>query len=187
MVGSRLVVDQERAWQCYGARAGQAERSIDDQDASGRAAEHRGERGVRRDVREDRPRWRACLGDRAAGRAAEAAGLCRRLARAEEAARIGVARGGGGERRESDGNRADERAVTAAAAPWRAGAVVGRTPAGGAWPARAWRSGGADAARRAVARVARRAGGGAGHPGARATIAGPRHAPRARLGPIAGW
>src|SRR5262245_5965542 len=42
------------------------------------------------------------------------------------------------------------------------------------------------AARRAVAREARRAGGGAGHPGARAAIAGPRHAPRARLIHVAG-
>jgi len=52
---------------------------------------------------------------------------------------------------------------------------------------------GADAARHAVARVARRAGGGAARPGARAAVAGPRerrctdrHALRARLGREAG-
>src|SRR5262249_59588421 len=55
------------------------------------------------------------------------------------------------------------------------------------------RGNGADAARRAVARVARRAGGGAGRSGARAAVAGPRerrctdrHALRARLARDAG-
>src|SRR5262249_58797793 len=62
-----------------------------------------------------------------------------------------------------------------------------------AWAARTWRRGTADTARRAVTRVARRAGGGAGHRGARAAIAGPRErrrperqALRARLGHVAG-
>src|SRR5262249_42037677 len=83
------------------------------------------------------------------------------------------------------------RAVTALTAPWRADAVEGSTRG----VARTWVRDGADAARRAVARVARRAGGGAGHPGARAAVAGPhpgaarragRGASRARLGQVAG-
>src|SRR5262249_25530486 len=102
------------------------------------------------------------------------------------------ARAGGAERRESDGNHADVRAVTAVAAPGPAGAGVGSTTAvaGSSW---ARRGGVADTARRAVTRVARRAGGGAGPRGARAAMAGPRvrrrpdrQALRARLGHVAG-
>src|SRR5262245_60744535 len=71
--GSRcLVVHQEGPWQRYGARAGQV--GATHREAARGDAEHRGERGVRRDVREDLPRWRAILVDRAAGRGAEAAG-----------------------------------------------------------------------------------------------------------------
>src|SRR5215510_14574703 len=40
---ARLVVGQEGAWQCYGARAGQVGRCIDEPVARGRDAEHRGE------------------------------------------------------------------------------------------------------------------------------------------------
>src|SRR5262249_14595085 len=157
--GSRLV-DQEGAWQRNGARPRQVGRGIHRAVTRGRDAEHRGERGGRRGASADGPRRRAALVDRAAGRAAGAADLSRHLASAEEAARIGFARGAGGERREIDRDHADVRAVTAVAAPGRAGAGVG-SARGVAW-GRTGRRGIADAARRAVARDARRAGGGAG-------------------------
>src|SRR5262245_18546633 len=248
---ARLVVGQEGAWQCDGARAGQVGRGIHRGVARGRDAEHRGERGARRGAGGDGPRRHAGLGDRAAGRAAEAAHVgTSTLARAESAGRNAGARGAGGERRESDANRAGVPAVTAALV-CPAGAVTGNADAGrdavrigrargrrivaavagrdagaGSPSGRAVRSGrarghpvtgaagcttglpvsgllsgwalrgkGADAARRAVPRDARRAGGGAGHPRARAAVAGSRPgaarragggAPRARLGQVAG-
>src|SRR5262249_54569180 len=133
---ARLVVGLVGAWQGDGARTRQVGRGIHQAVARGRDAEHRGERSARRDGREERPTRRARPGDRAAGGAAEAAG--RPLASAEDAARIAGARAGGAERRESDGNHADVRAVTAVAAPGPAGAGVGSTAAV-AWAARTWR------------------------------------------------
>src|SRR5262249_24200134 len=138
--GSRLL-DQEGAWQRNGARPREVGRGIHRAVVRGRDAEHRGERGGRRGARADGPRRRlALLAGRAAGRAAEAADLCRPLARAEEAGRTAGARGAGGERREIDPDRADVRAVDA-----------------GPVATDAARMRGVHAARRAVARVARRA------------------------------
>src|SRR5262249_22669090 len=127
---SRLVVGLVGARQRDGTRTRQVGRGIHRGVARGRDAEHRGERGVRRDVREERPPWRAILGDRAAGRAAEAAHVgTRTLASAESAGPNAGARGAGGERRESDAKRADVRAVTAGLV-CPAGAVTGNADAG---------------------------------------------------------
>src|SRR5262245_50196737 len=170
------------------------------------------------------------------------------LTRAEVPGRTVLGGGAGLERREIDADHADVRAVTAVAAPRRAGTVtanlagvgrdavrIARARSGPAWGADtssagsgrdavriarargrqvigadgsttipvsgpvssasywAQRGGGADAARHAVPRVARRAGAGTGHPGARAAVAGPRErrcterqALRARLAQVAG-
>src|SRR5262245_32591762 len=119
------VADLVGARQRDGTRTRQVGRGIHRGVTRGNDAECRGERDVRRGVREERPPWRAILGDRAAERAAEAAHVgTRTLARAESAGRNAGARGAGGERRESDGNRADVRAVTAGLV-CPAGAVTG--------------------------------------------------------------
>jgi hypothetical protein len=131
---ARLVVGQEGTRQCDGARAGQVVKSVEEPYARGRGAEHRGERGGRRDVGGEGPRRHAVLGDGAAGGAAEAARLARMrpraLTRAELARRTAHAPGLSRERREIDGHHADVRAVTAVAAPCRAGAVTGNADAG---------------------------------------------------------
>src|SRR5262249_46170909 len=173
---ARLVVGQEGAWQCYGARAGQVGRCIDERVARGRDAERRGERGARRGASGDGPRRHAGLGDGAAGPAAEAAqvGTSPR-ASAEAADRTGGARGAGGERRERDAKRADVPAVTAGAAPCRAGAVTGNADAGRD-AVRVGRARG----RRIVGAVAGRDAG-AGSPSGRAVRSG-----RARGHPVTG-
>src|SRR5262249_58210972 len=133
-------VGVEGPGQCCGAGARQIGRRVHQPVAGAGDTEHRRELAARRGTYGDSARRGAGLPDGAAVGGAEAAEQMPArvgLTRAEVPGRTVLGGGAGLERREIDADHADVRAVTAVAAPRRAGAVTANlagVAAGGAVP-----------------------------------------------------